>query len=88
VWSWGSISKRKRSYPGRPGPGPLADIRDEPGEAETDQPPLARVVVGGMVTTALAIFFVLPLLARKQDESIEQHELEFVPEGSEAQVNR
>jgi len=46
------------------------------------QQPLARVVVGGMLTTALSILFVLPLLARKQDETeqpVEQHELEFAP---------
>ena len=52
------------------------------------QQPLARVVVGGMLTTALAILFVLPLLAQKPDESIEQHELEFAPEGSESEVSR
>jgi cobalt-zinc-cadmium resistance protein CzcA len=52
------------------------------------QQPLARVVVGGMLTTALAILFVLPLLAQKPDESIEQHELEFAPEGSESEVTR
>jgi cobalt-zinc-cadmium resistance protein CzcA len=50
------------------------------------QQPLARVVVGGMLTTALAILFVLPLLARKRDESMEQHELEFAQEGSESPV--
>ncbi len=32
------------------------------------QQPLARVVVGGMVTTAAAILFLMPLLARKRDE--------------------
>jgi cobalt-zinc-cadmium resistance protein CzcA len=52
------------------------------------QQPLARVVVGGMLTTALAILFVLPLLAQKPDESIEQHELEFASEGSESEVSR
>jgi cobalt-zinc-cadmium resistance protein CzcA len=31
------------------------------------QQPLARVVVGGMVTTLLAILFVMPLMARKLD---------------------
>ena len=50
------------------------------------QQPLARVVVGGMLTTLLSILFVLPLLARRPeesaDESREQHELEFTPEGS------
>jgi cobalt-zinc-cadmium resistance protein CzcA len=50
------------------------------------QQPLARVVVGGMLTTALAILFVLPLLARKRNESVEQHELEFAAENKEAQV--
>jgi heavy metal efflux system protein len=38
------------------------------------QRPLARVVVGGMVTTLLAILFVIPLMARqksKRDESTE-----------------
>ncbi|HEY6270624.1 MAG TPA: efflux RND transporter permease subunit, partial [Terriglobales bacterium] len=55
------------------------------------QQPLARVVVGGMLTTTLSILFVLPLLARKRDEpdefayeSKEQHELEFRHEGSGA----
>ena len=34
------------------------------------QQPLARVVVGGMVTTVLAVLFVLPLLLRrKADEA-------------------
>jgi cobalt-zinc-cadmium resistance protein CzcA len=32
------------------------------------QQPLARVVVGGMVTTAAAILFLMPLLARKREE--------------------
>jgi heavy metal efflux system protein len=51
------------------------------------QQPLARVVVGGMVTTALTILFVLPLLARKPDESIEQHDQEFASERSESQLS-
>jgi cobalt-zinc-cadmium resistance protein CzcA len=50
------------------------------------QQPLARVVVGGMLTTALAILFLLPLLARKPQEAPEQPEMEFVPEGSEFEV--
>jgi cobalt-zinc-cadmium resistance protein CzcA len=50
------------------------------------QQPLARVVVGGMLTTSLAILFVLPLMARKEDESMEQHELEFTTEPSETGV--
>lgn len=33
------------------------------------QQPLARVVVGGMVTTLLAILFVLPLMAREKEEN-------------------
>jgi cobalt-zinc-cadmium resistance protein CzcA len=48
------------------------------------QQPLARVVVGGMLTTALAILFVLPLLARRRDEAAEQPDLEFASEGSES----
>lgn len=32
------------------------------------QQPLARVVVGGMLTTILAVFFVLPLLARRRPD--------------------
>lgn len=32
------------------------------------QQPLARVVVGGMVTTLLAILFVLPLMARQKEK--------------------
>lgn len=50
------------------------------------QQPLARVVVGGMLTTALSILFIMPLLARKPDEaeeSMEQHELEFAPVNDE-----
>jgi cobalt-zinc-cadmium resistance protein CzcA len=31
------------------------------------QQPLARVVVGGMVTTLAAILFLMPLLARKKE---------------------
>jgi cobalt-zinc-cadmium resistance protein CzcA len=50
------------------------------------QQPLARVVVGGMLTTTLAILFVLPLLARKRDEAAEQPDLEFASEGSEPNV--
>jgi cobalt-zinc-cadmium resistance protein CzcA len=50
------------------------------------QQPLARVVVGGMLTTALAILFILPLLARKPEEAAEQPEMEFAPEGSESEV--
>jgi cobalt-zinc-cadmium resistance protein CzcA len=50
------------------------------------QQPLARVVVGGMLTTSLAILFVLPLMARKEDESTTQHELEFTIEPSETGV--
>ena len=30
------------------------------------QQPLARVVVGGMITTVLAVLFVLPLFARRR----------------------
>jgi heavy metal efflux system protein len=41
------------------------------------QQPLARVVVGGMLTTALSILFILPLLARKPDELIDEHENEL-----------
>lgn len=33
------------------------------------QQPLARVVVGGMMTTLLAILFVMPLMARKREKS-------------------
>ncbi|HEV2961082.1 MAG TPA: CusA/CzcA family heavy metal efflux RND transporter [Candidatus Angelobacter sp.] len=36
------------------------------------QQPLARVVVGGMVTTLAAILFLMPLLARKRKEEIEE----------------
>jgi heavy metal efflux system protein len=39
--------------------------------AQTQQP-LARVVVGGMVTTLLAILFIIPLMARPSKRSIEQ----------------
>ncbi len=42
--------------------------------AQTQQP-LARVVVGGMVTTLLAILFIIPLMARwspPEDERIRQ----------------
>jgi cobalt-zinc-cadmium resistance protein CzcA len=34
------------------------------------QQPLARVVVGGMVTTLLAILFVLPLMARQKEKEL------------------
>ncbi len=51
------------------------------------QQPLARVVVGGMLTTALAILVLLPLLAHKPDETTEQPEPELAPEGSESQVS-
>ncbi|HEY2469119.1 MAG TPA: hypothetical protein VGI45_14955 [Terracidiphilus sp.] len=43
------------------------------------QQPLARVVVGGMITTVLAILFLMPLLVRqfttrrKIDESAAEH---------------
>jgi heavy metal efflux system protein len=43
--------------------------------AQTQQP-LARVVVGGMVTTLLAILFIIPLMARqrrREDEQGDQH---------------
>ena len=36
------------------------------------QQPLARVVVGGMVTTLLAILFVLPLMARQKEKNSER----------------
>ena len=49
------------------------------------QQPLARVVVGGMLTTSLAILFVLPLLARKRDET-PLTEMEATPEGNESEV--
>jgi heavy metal efflux system protein len=39
--------------------------------AQTQQP-LARVVVGGMVTTLLAILFIIPLLARRSDRDDER----------------
>jgi cobalt-zinc-cadmium resistance protein CzcA len=39
--------------------------------AQTQQP-LARVVVGGMVTTLLAILFIIPLLARRSERGDEQ----------------
>ena len=47
------------------------------------QQPLARVVVGGMITTALAVLFVLPLFARrgsgaKSQQSAVTHELQEV----------
>jgi heavy metal efflux system protein len=51
------------------------------------QQPLARVVVGGMLTTALAILFVLPLLARKREESMEEREPEFATESSESKTS-
>jgi cobalt-zinc-cadmium resistance protein CzcA len=38
--------------------------------AQTQQP-LARVVVGGMVTTLLSILFVIPLMARKPEQTEE-----------------
>ncbi|MGB0123812.1 MAG: efflux RND transporter permease subunit, partial [Silvibacterium sp.] len=38
------------------------------------QQPLARVVVGGMVTTLLAILFVLPLMARQKERNSESPE--------------
>jgi cobalt-zinc-cadmium resistance protein CzcA len=50
------------------------------------QQPLARVVVGGMLTTSLAILFVLPLLARKRDETPLMQEMEATPEGGEFQI--
>jgi cobalt-zinc-cadmium resistance protein CzcA len=34
--------------------------------AQTQQP-LARVVVGGMITTLLAILFIIPLMARQSE---------------------
>jgi cobalt-zinc-cadmium resistance protein CzcA len=36
--------------------------------AQTQQP-LARVVVGGMITTLLAILFIIPLMARQKEEN-------------------
>jgi cobalt-zinc-cadmium resistance protein CzcA len=38
--------------------------------AQTQQP-LARVVVGGMVTTLLSILFIIPLMARKPEQTEE-----------------
>ena len=38
------------------------------------QKPLARVVVGGMVTTLLAILFVIPLMARQRNREGENGE--------------
>jgi heavy metal efflux system protein len=38
------------------------------------QQPLARVVVGGMVTTLLAILFIIPLMARRSHSDDEVHE--------------
>jgi heavy metal efflux system protein len=40
------------------------------------QRPLARVVVGGMVTTLLAILFVIPLMARQRAKNGENNETE------------
>ena len=40
--------------------------------AQTQQP-LARVVVGGMMTTLLAILFIIPLLARRSEQDHEEH---------------
>jgi cobalt-zinc-cadmium resistance protein CzcA len=40
------------------------------------QKPLARVVVGGMVTTLLAILFVIPLMARQRGKNGEDNESE------------
>ena len=44
--------------------------------AQTQQP-LARVVVGGMVTTLLAILFIIPLMARpsKRDDDQQREAL-------------
>jgi cobalt-zinc-cadmium resistance protein CzcA len=39
--------------------------------AQTQQP-LARVVVGGMITTLLAILFIIPLMARRSERLSEQ----------------
>jgi len=50
------------------------------------QQPLARVVVGGMVTTSLAILFVLPLLARRREEMLPMQETEATPERDEFQI--
>jgi heavy metal efflux system protein len=40
------------------------------------QKPLARVVVGGMVTTLLAILFVIPLMARERSKNGEDNDSE------------
>jgi heavy metal efflux system protein len=41
--------------------------------AQTQQP-LARVVVGGMVTTLLAILFIIPLMAKQRERKDDHHE--------------
>jgi cobalt-zinc-cadmium resistance protein CzcA len=49
------------------------------------QQPLARVVVGGMITTALAVLFVLPLFARRGPGAI-FHAPAITPEPEELRV--
>ena len=49
------------------------------------QQPLARVVVGGMITTVLAVLFVLPLLARRRPGA-RLHEFVSAPESEELRV--
>jgi len=49
------------------------------------QQPLARVVVGGMITTVLAVLFVLPLFARRRPGA-HFHEFAASPEPEELRV--
>jgi len=49
------------------------------------QQPLARVVVGGMITTIMAVLFVLPLLARNRPGSDLRQNLN-APEPEELRV--
>ncbi|HWY68273.1 MAG TPA: CusA/CzcA family heavy metal efflux RND transporter [Terriglobales bacterium] len=49
------------------------------------QQPLARVVVGGMLTTLLAVLFVLPLFARRQRGS-QRDQMPSTPEPEELRV--